>query len=109
MDEARRLLFTGDIGRVRDNEVATRARWCTPGHTKGETADVLVMESTYGNRQHPDGRSTAETGRDYSRTVQRGGSVVVPAFAVERTQKFLFVLKELMESGQIAAYPGVLR
>jgi metallo-beta-lactamase family protein len=38
-------------------------------------------------------------------TVQRGGSVVVPAFAVERTQKFLFMLKELMESGQIPRVP----
>jgi metallo-beta-lactamase family protein len=38
-------------------------------------------------------------------TVQRGGSVVVPAFAVERTQKFLFLLKELMESGQLPRIP----
>jgi metallo-beta-lactamase family protein len=39
------------------------------------------------------------------RTVERGGSVIVPAFAVERTQKFLFMLKELMQSGQLPAIP----
>ena len=38
-------------------------------------------------------------------TLQRGGSVVVPSFAVERTQKFLFLLKELMETGQIPRVP----
>ena len=71
------------------------------GPTEGETANVLVMESTYGNRQHPTVDPRPELAALIRQTVQRGGSVIVPAFAVERTQKFLFMLKELMESGQL--------
>ena len=50
--QAHRLLFTGDIGRVRDRNIAP-GKVVRSGPTEGETADVLVMESTYGNRQHP--------------------------------------------------------
>ena len=75
------------------------------GPTEGETADVLVMESTYGNRQHPTDDPRPKLAEIIRHTVQRGGSVIVPAFAVERTQKFLFMLKELMESGQIPRIP----
>jgi metallo-beta-lactamase family protein len=100
----RRLLFTGDLGRVQDEQIA-------PGkvvhHTpqEGESADVLVMESTYGNRLHPNSDPRPELARLVRETVQRGGSVVVPAFAVERTQKFLFMLKQLMEESQIPRVP----
>ncbi len=100
----RRLLFTGDIGRVRDSQVAP-GRVVHSGPTEGETADLLVMESTYGNRQHPHTDPRPEMARLIKQAVQRGGSVVVPAFAVERTQKFLFLLKELMESGEIPKVP----
>ena len=102
--KAQRLLFTGDIGRVRDSEVAP-GRVERSGPTPEETADVLVMESTYGNRLHPKTDPRPEMARLIRETVQRGGSVVVPAFAVERTQKLLFMLKELMESGQIPRVP----
>ncbi len=52
--QARKLLFTGDIGRVRDNNIAP-GKVVRSGPTEGEVADVLVMESTYGNRnQHTD-------------------------------------------------------
>ena len=66
------------------------------GPTEGETADILVMESTYGNRQHPTVDPRPQLAELIRRTAERGGSVIVPAFAVERTQKFLFMLKELM-------------
>ena len=48
----RRLLFTGDIGRVRDHKIAP-GKVVHSGPQEGETADLLVMESTYGNRTHP--------------------------------------------------------
>jgi metallo-beta-lactamase family protein len=99
-----RLLFTGDIGRVRDNHGAP-GKVVRSGPTEGETADVLVMESTYGNRQHPTDDPRPKLAEVIRQTVQRGGSVIVPAFAVERTQKFLFMLKELMESGQLPRIP----
>lgn len=102
--QTRRLLFTGDVGRVRDRNVAP-GKVVRSGPTEGETADVLVMESTYGNRQHPTADPRPELAALIRRTAERGGSVVVPAFAVERTQKFLFMLKELMQSGQLPAIP----
>jgi metallo-beta-lactamase family protein len=63
------------------------------------------MESTYGNRAHPHTDVRPELAKLINDTVHRGGSVIVPAFAVERTQKFLFIVKELMESGQIPRIP----
>jgi metallo-beta-lactamase family protein len=100
----RRLLFTGDIGRVRDSEIAP-GKVVHSGPKENETADVLVMESTYGNRQHPDTDPRPQLAKLIRETAERAGSVIVPAFAVERTQKFLFMLKELVESGQIPSLP----
>src|SRR5712691_760141 len=98
--QSRRLLFTGDIGRVRDSLIAP-GKVVHSGPQENETADVLVMESTYGNRQHPATDPRPQLASLIRETAERGGSVIVPAFAVERTQKFLFMLKELMETGQI--------
>jgi len=102
--QTRRLLFTGDIGRVRDKNIAP-GKVVHSGPTEGETADLLVMESTYGNRQHPTDDPRPQLAELIRTTMERGGSVVVPAFAVERTQKFLFIVKELMESGKIPQLP----
>jgi metallo-beta-lactamase family protein len=99
-----RILFTGDIGRVHDQNVAP-GKVVYSGPQSGETADLLVMESTYGNRHHPTDDPRPALAGLIRKTVERGGSVVVPAFAVERTQKFLFMLKELMESGQSPRVP----
>jgi len=102
--QARKVLFSGDIGRVRDQNRAP-GKVVRSGPTEGETADVLVMESTYGNRQHPTDDPRPKLAGIIRKTVERGGTVIVPAFAVERTQKFLFMIKDLMESGQIARLP----
>lgn len=99
-----RLLFTGDIGRVRDQHIAP-GKVVYSGPEAGESADIVVMESTYGNRSHPKEDPRPALAELIRKTVARGGSVVVPAFAVERTQKFLFMLKELMESGQSPRVP----
>jgi metallo-beta-lactamase family protein len=101
---SRRLLFTGDLGRVRDSEIAP-GKVVHSGPQENETADMLVMESTYGNRQHPDTDPRPQLASLIRDTAKRGGSVIVPAFAVERTQKFLFILKRLMETGQIPRLP----
>jgi metallo-beta-lactamase family protein len=102
--QTRRLLFTGDIGRVRDSEIAP-GKVVHSGPQEGESADLLVMESTYGNRQHPHTDPLPQLAALIREAVERGGSIVVPAFAVERTQKFVFMIKELMESGQIPRVP----
>ncbi len=99
-----KLLFTGDIGRVHDDNVAP-GKVLHSGPTEGEDCDLLVMESTYGNRVHPRNDPRPEMAALIRTTLQRGGSVVVPSFAVERTQKFLFLLKELMETGQVPHVP----
>ena len=101
---SQRLLFTGDIGRVHDSQIAP-GRVVHSGPTEGESADLLVMESTYGNRLHPTTDPRPQLAQLVRDTVKRGGCVLVPAFAVERTQKLLFMLKELMESGQIPRVP----
>jgi metallo-beta-lactamase family protein len=102
--QSRKLLFTGDIGRVRNSQVAP-GRLLHSGPTEGESAEVLVMESTYGNRVHPKEDPRPQMAQLIRDTVKRGGSVVVPAFAVERTQKFLFMLKQLMDSGEVPKIP----
>lgn len=99
-----KYLFTGDIGRVPDESPAP-GRVVHAGPESGEDVEVLVMESTYGNRKHPSNDVRPQLAQLITDTVQRGGSVVVPAFAVERTQKFLFLLKQLMESNQIPRVP----
>ncbi len=103
-ERTRRLLFTGDIGRVQDHRVAP-GKVVHSGPTEGETADIVVMESTYGNRLHPKDDPLPELAELITAAVGRGGSVVVPAFAIERTQKFIFILKHLMESDQIPRIP----
>jgi metallo-beta-lactamase family protein len=102
--QTRRLLFTGDIGRVLDHKVAP-GKVVHSGPTEGEAADLVVMESTYGNRLHPKDDPLPEMAELISAAAKRGGSVVVPAFAIERTQKFVFILKHLMEKGQIPRLP----
>jgi metallo-beta-lactamase family protein len=100
----RTLLFTGDIGRIRNSTVAP-GKVVHSGPTEGESPDALVIESTYGNRHHPQEDVMPELAALINATVKRGGSIVVPAFAVERTQKFLFLLKQLMEQNQIPRIP----
>jgi len=94
----RRLGFSGDIGRsglaiIRDPEHLTGLDW-------------VIMESTYGNRDHEsvDG-ARAELGRIIRETAARGGRTLIPAFAVGRTQELLYDLHELSHAGQIPRLP----
>jgi metallo-beta-lactamase family protein len=96
----RRVVFSGDLGRMND-----------PTMVDPETvpeADYLVVESTYGNRRH-DGRSPQdELEAIIGRTVARGGTVVIPAFAVGRAQALLYHLERLLSSGRLANVPVFL-
>jgi len=102
--QSKRLLFTGDIGRVKDHKIAP-GKVVHSGPQEGEVADIVVMESTYGNRVHPKEDPMPELASLMSATARRGGCVVVPAFAIERTQKFVFLLKHLIESGATPRIP----
>jgi metallo-beta-lactamase family protein len=97
----RRLVFSGDVGRwglpiIRD-----------PNPPKG--ADVVIMESTYGNRDHtPVADMPGELARIIKETAARGGRVLIPAFAVGRTQEILYDLHNLTRANAIPPIPIVL-
>ncbi len=94
----KRFLFSGDVGRGQ-NEVLR-----DPVAVKD--VDFLLMESTYGGREHemPPGFDH-HFGDVIKAAVKRGGKILIPAFAVERTQKLLYVLNELFLSGELPAIP----
>lgn len=85
-----RLVFSGDLGR------ANRPILNDP--TFIDEADILLLESTYGNREHPDDEDTDHLLEDVIReTIKQGGKVIVPAFAVGRTQELVYRLNNLVE------------
>jgi len=71
-------------------------------------ADVLLVESTYGNREHADELAQRAFADAITRTLRRGGSVVIPAFAVDRTEVILRTLRELRQAGQIPQSPVLI-
>ena len=89
-----RLVFSGDVGRQHD--------LLMPPPEPVTQADVMIVESTYGNRVHPPQDGSALLAEIINRTVQRGGSVLMPAFAVGRAQALLLVLQRLRRAGLIA-------
>jgi len=91
----RRVLFSGDLGRPDD--VLMRPPEPPP------QADWVVIESTYGDRLHPTVNPEAELATAINRAAARGGMIVVPAFAVGRTQALLHLIARLKASGAIAA------
>jgi metallo-beta-lactamase family protein len=90
-----RLLFSGDVGRESD--------LLMPPPEPPPGADVLLVESTYGNRVHPVQDVAAVLAEIVNATLQRGGSVLMPSFAVGRAQALLLVLQRLRRSGAIPA------
>ena len=94
----KRLVFSGDIGRkglalIRDPEIPTGA-------------DALIMESTYGNRDHDSVEgSKARLAEVIRTTAARGGRVLIPAFAVGRTQEMIYVIHSLVREKAIPAIP----
>lgn len=87
-----RFWFSGDIGRM--NLPLLR------DPVMPEAADYLLMESTYGDKLHEDPRLAFEEFRQVvTETIARGGKVIVPAFAVGRTQELVFYLNEMMSDG----------
>jgi metallo-beta-lactamase family protein len=91
----RKLVFSGDLGQP--------GRPILRDPTPIEDADILVIESTYGNRQHKDFSATEEEmiGIVEKTLFERGGNVIVPAFAVGRTQEILYHLHRLTCEGRL--------
>ena len=97
MQNGFRLVFSGDVGRMNDPIMKPPVPL--------EHADVLVCESTYGNRRHPDTDPAEALAEVITRTVRRGGTVVIPAFAVGRTQSLLHIISGLSRAGEIPKVP----
>jgi metallo-beta-lactamase family protein len=93
-----KLAFSGDVGRpglpiIRDPQPLTHA-------------DYLIMESTYGDRFHKPIGDVLQTLEDVvNRTAARGGKIIVPAFAVGRTQQLVLLLHELMDTRRVPSIP----
>ncbi len=96
--EGKRILFSGDIGRkhlpiLRDPEIPAQV-------------DYLIMESTYGNREHGPIESVhGDLARIINDAVQRKSKVIIPSFALERTQEVVYALSELVEEKKIPTVP----
>jgi metallo-beta-lactamase family protein len=95
--QEKRILFSGDIGRMEDPILYTP--------TLFEQADILFIESTYGDRENPQGDHKKELSETINRSLQRGGCLLIPAFAVGRTQLMLYFMKELIEEKLVPDVP----
>lgn len=99
-DKTTKLVFSGDLGQpdqpiIKDADII-------------EEADFVVIESTYGDRVHDYGDKTKALAAIITDTVNRGGNVVIPAFAVGRTQNLLYYLRELLKAELIPAVPIII-
>ena len=94
------LVFSGDLGRPNDPIMRPPSRI--------SRADYLFVESTYGDRQHPTVNPQDALAEIINRTAARGGSVIIPSFAVGRAQLLLFHISELIHHGRIPDLPVYL-
>ena len=95
----RTLLFSGDLGNL-DKPLIKSPQ--DPPH-----ADYVICESTYGDRTHPDAPDyVSQLTRIIQSTLDRGGNVVVPAFAVGRTQELLYYIRIIKDEGLIKGHDG---
>ena len=92
------VVFSGDIGRYGQPILKEPA-------TPLSKADVLICESTYGDREHQEGDPAELLAQTVNRVVKRGGSIVIPAFAIGRTQTFMYYLRQLEDQQRIPRLP----
>ncbi len=95
----RKILFSGDLGNI--NQPVIR----DPSFVKG--ADYVVMESTYGDRNHEPMESYTEAlAKIIDDTFSKGGNVIIPSFAVGRTQELLYFMREMKRDGMVKSNPN---
>ncbi|KUO62749.1 MAG: MBL fold metallo-hydrolase [Gracilibacter sp. BRH_c7a] len=97
-DTTKKVVFSGDLGSMNQPYVKD---------PKGvKDADIVIMESTYGNRVHADKSNRLDILADVINSAQaKGGNIIIPAFAVERTQDLLYYLQELQKDNKIPTLP----
>ncbi len=98
--ENKTLVFSGDIGR--DDDVLMYAP------VKPKIADYIFLESTYGNRIHPDTDAKLELETYINNTYEAGGTVIIPSFAVERAQSIMYLLWQLKKEDKIPDMPYII-
>ncbi len=92
-----RVLFSGDLGRYQ--------ALILPDPAPIDQVDYLIVESTYGDRQHPAERTFDAVAEVVNETARRGGMLIVPAFALGRTQTLVYVLRDLKARKMIPDLP----
>ncbi|MDO4529821.1 MAG: MBL fold metallo-hydrolase, partial [Lachnospiraceae bacterium] len=96
-DETRTILFSGDVGNV-DRPLIRDPQ-------KPEEADFVIIESTYGDRTHGERIDyVAQLSEIIQRTLDRGGNVVIPSFAIGRTQILLYLIRIIKEQGLVKGH-----
>ena len=97
-DVTRKIVFSGDLGNV-DQPVIRDPQTI-------DEADYVVMESTYGDRLHePPESYTQALAQIIDETFEQGGNVIIPSFAVGRTQELLYFMREMKEEGMVKSHP----
>ena len=96
-NQTKKIVFSGDLGRYQQTMLQAPV--------SVDQADVLFIESTYGNKDNPYDDPTDDLIRIVNETFDRGGILVIPAFAVGRTQSLLYYLSELMKQDKIPDVP----
>jgi metallo-beta-lactamase family protein len=99
-DGGREVVFSGDIGRY--------DRPILPDPLPVERADMLMVESTYGDRVHEPDNDGAALAEIVSETIARGGKVIIPAFAIGRVEEVIYWLKRLEDARRIPVVPVFL-
>lgn len=94
---SKKVLFSGDMGR-------TKPMLLYPPK-KIKEADYLILESTYGDRLHQDEQLTHQLEKVINETYERRGILMIPSFAVERTQEMIYLLHQLKEKGALPKIP----
>jgi metallo-beta-lactamase family protein len=98
--EGKTLIFSGDLGR--DNDVLMFPP------TTPKKPDYVFLESTYGNRLHPDTDAKLELEMYINNTFQKGGTTIIPSFAVERAQSIMYLLWQLKTEKKIPDIPYII-
>ncbi|HKQ80046.1 MAG TPA: MBL fold metallo-hydrolase [Blastocatellia bacterium] len=93
----KRMIMTGDLGRYNEPII--------PDPSNVDEADYIVVESTYGDRNHPEYDVKARLAEIINETARLGGHILIPAFAIGRTQQLLYLIRELEEENRIPILP----
>ncbi len=91
------VLFGGDLGRYN--------RPILPDPSAGSATDVLLVESTYGDRLHPAGDETERLATLILETAAKNGKLIIPSFAIGRVEEVLYAIKQLEDAGKVPPLP----